>query len=117
MVAALTQRHYWQCRLVTGGPPVGLVTWHGPPLVDGEELDRSPRWQCRMMDEPTGRAIFMGDEIPIDIDGLSIRNLEKIDEPAYRYLVDHGAWAKAHAPHHPSAQPRRKIDKRGASVF
>ena len=40
----------YRLRLTRGGPPVALRYWIGPPLDPdtGEELDRAPRWQCRV---------------------------------------------------------------------
>jgi hypothetical protein len=37
-------------KLRRGGPPVALRFWLGPPIDPdtGEEMDRSPRWQCRL---------------------------------------------------------------------
>lgn len=110
---------YWRCRFVKGGVFVGVKTWFGPPLVDGEELDRSPRWQCLVRNETTARAVLFGDETPIEIEGkdMTLRNLERITEKEYRYLVDHAEYATKHAPHLPDAAPRQAIDKRGKSVF
>lgn len=41
---------FYRVRLVRDGPFVALRYWLGPPLdpETGEELDRSPVWQCRM---------------------------------------------------------------------
>lgn len=111
-------RHYYRARLIGGGAYVGVMVWHGLPLVDGDELDRSPRWQALISTETTARAILMGDSLPIEVDGVTLRNLETIDEPDYRYLVAHADWAKQHAPSAPDATPRQKIDlKRMPSIF
>lgn len=113
----MTERHWWRCRLVKDGPAVALVSWHGAPIVDGEELDRHHRWQCLLRDETSSRAILLGDEVPIEIHGIGIRNLEKITEAEYEYLKAHGTWAVQHNPSHPSASPKTAIDRRGKSVF
>lgn len=113
----MTERHYWQARLVKDGPFIALMTWKGAPIVDGEELDRHHRWQALVRNETSTRAILMGDEIPIDVDRLSLRNVEKITEAEYQYLKAHGAWAVQHAPHHPAASPKTAINRRGKSVF
>ncbi len=102
-------RYYWRAKLTKDGPFIPLVTWFGPPLVDGEEQDRGPRWQALVRLETTGRAILMGDEVPIDVDGVSLRNVESITEVAYRYMVDHARYATDHAPHLPDASPRQAI--------
>jgi hypothetical protein len=41
---------FYRARLRRDGPFAALRFWIGPPLdpETGEELDRSPRWQCRM---------------------------------------------------------------------
>ena len=123
----MTDRWYWRARLGKDMPYVPLATWFGPPYVDGEELDRSPRWQCLLRNETTARVVLMGDETPIDVDdsrpdsdpfhSLSLRNLERIDKAEYDYMRDHASWASQHAPHHPAASPRTKISKRGPSVW
>ena len=68
--------HYWTARMVKAGPLVGVKTFYGPPWVDGEELDRAPRWQCLIGNEVTARAILMGDQVPVEVDGAFIRNVE-----------------------------------------
>lgn len=113
----MTDAHYWQAKFVKGGPWVGIKTWLGPPLVDGEELDRSPRWQALVRTETTGRMILYGEPCPIEVDGIGLRSVERISEADYRYLISHSEWATAHAPHLPDAAPKVKINKRGASVW
>lgn len=112
-----TQKYFWRARLVAKGPYVGCVTWRGAPIVDGEELDRSHRWQCLVRAEATSRAVLMGDSVPIEVDGVFLRNVEKIGEADYLQLVQHGSWAAAYAPHLPDAAPTEKIDVRGRSIF
>lgn len=115
----MSERFYWRARLVQGGPWIGVMTWFGPPLIDGEELERSPRWQALVRTEKSGRAVLFGDNCPIEVDGkdMTLRNLERIDEAEYQYLVKHAEWATQHAPHMPDAAPRTKIDKRGKSIW
>lgn len=40
----------YRATLTRGGPPVALRFWMGPPVdpETGEEMDRAPRWQCRL---------------------------------------------------------------------
>lgn len=113
----MSKTHYWRAKLVKDGPWIGVKTVFGPPIVEGEELDRSPRWQALVRTETTGRAVLYGDECPIEVEGIGLRNLERITEQEWRYLVDHAAWSTTHAPHLPDAAPKVKIDKRGSSVF
>jgi hypothetical protein len=117
MDCAVSDAWYWRAKLVKDGPWIGVKTWRGPPLIEGEEVDRSPRWQCLVRNETTGRAILYGEPCPIEVDGIGLRSVERIDEAEYRYLIDHSQWATAHAPHLPDAAPRVKINKRGTSVF
>jgi hypothetical protein len=102
---------WYQMRLVRGGPLVPVRIWHGLPIVDGEEQDRSPRWCVEVDGETTRRGEL-----------LDITQVwpwcarEPISEADYRFMVAHSRWAKTQ-PHHPKATPRRPIDKRGASIF
>ena len=104
------QIHYWSARLVAKGPYIGVMTWYGAPVVDGETLDRSHRWQALVRNETTSRAILMGDHIPIEVDGIFLRNIEAITKAQYQYLVAHSEFSTAHAPHNPDASPSEPID-------
>lgn len=106
----MTKRWFWKCRLVAKGPYVGVMTWHGAPLVEGEELDRGHRWQALVRNETTGRMILLGEPCPIEIEGMFLRNIEPTSQPNYEYLVAHAAYATAHAPHMPDAAPAEAID-------
>lgn len=108
--AAYGERVFWSARLASKAPPVGVMTWFGPPLVDGEELDRSPRWQALVRTEKTGRAILMGDEVPIEVEGVMLRNVEKITKAAYLLLVNHAAWSTEYKPSNPDAAPNSPVD-------
>lgn len=111
-------RHFYRARLVGQGPYVGVMVWHGMPLVDGDELDRSPRWQALVGTAKTARAVLLGDSLPVEVEGVTLRNLETVAEDEYRYLVAHADWARQHAPTAPDATPRQKIDlRRMPSIF
>lgn len=107
--------------MVKDGPDIGVMTLFGPPLVEEDgrmvELDRSPRWQAIVRTEKFGRAVLMGDSVPIDVDGVSLRNCEKISQADYEFLVSHAAWATQHKPSAPDAQPRTPISRRGKSIW
>lgn len=103
-------KHYWSARLVKDGPTVPILTLFAGPIIDGEEQDRSPRWQALVRTETTARPILMGDHIPIEIEGVSLRNVEAISPEQYHYLVDHARWATRHDPTHPEASPETPID-------
>ena len=102
--------HYWSAKLVKNGPLIGVKTFWGPPLVDGEFIDRSPRWQALVRSETTARVILMGDHIPIEVDGVFLRNVTPTTEANYRYLCEHAAYSTAHAPANPDASPTEAID-------
>ncbi len=102
--------HYWSARLVAKGPAVGVRTWLGPPLVDGEELDRSPRWQALVRSETTGRAILQGEPCPTEIEGCFLRNIEPITKAAYEYLIAHATYSTSHAPQNPDASPTEPVN-------
>lgn len=106
---------FYRARFVKGGPFVGVKTWFGPPLVDGEELDRSPRWQALVRTEATARAILMGDAVPIEVDGVTLRNIEAVPEVEYLRLVQRAADSPAHDP---IAAPWAVVDiRRMPSIF
>ncbi len=110
--------HFYRARLVKGGPFVGVKTFFGPPFVDGEEVDRSPRWQALVRTETTARAILMGDATPIEVDGVMLRNIEGIPEAEYRYLVAHADYSTKYAPLNPDAAPKTAFDLRNSpSIF
>lgn len=102
--------HYWTARYVKNGPLIGVKTFFGPPYVDGEFVDRSPRWQALLRTETTARAIFMGEPCPIEIDGAYIRNIEATTKANYEYLIAHSAFSTAHAPQNADAAPTEAID-------
>jgi hypothetical protein len=104
------QVHFWRCKLVKDGPWIGVRTFLAPPLIDGEYLDRSPRFQALVRNETTGRMILYGEPCPIEVHGIGLRNIERITEADYRFLVDHSAYATAHAPHMPDAAPKMAIN-------
>jgi hypothetical protein len=101
---------FFRARLVRNGPAVPVKVFHAGPWVDGVELDRSPRWQALIGTETTARAILMGDDVPIEVDGVTLRNLERIPEHEYRFLVADAEHARDHRPEHPKASPRRAVD-------
>jgi hypothetical protein len=106
------RRHYWRARLVKGGPTIAVATFFDAPFVDGEIVDRAPRWQALVGTETTARAILMGDALPIEVDGATLRNLESVELAEYEFLIGHRAWAEEHQPDHYAATPRKAIDVR-----
>lgn len=96
------QPGFWMVRLVKGGPRVPAMICRQPhePGNPFNPLDRSPRSMLHA--EIDGQAA--------DVDHVWGMRGEPIDEAEYRYQVDLGRWAKHHAPGHPRADPRSRID-------
>ncbi len=110
--------HLYRARLVKDGPFVAVRTFFDGPLVDGEILDRSPRWQAVVGPERTGRVIWAGEAVPIEVDGVFLREVEGVPAHEYEYLVAHHDWAAANEAQHPRARPRESIDlRRMPSLF
>ncbi len=104
------KRFYWTAQLVKGGVDVGVATFFDGPYIEGEVLDRSPRWQALVRDETTARAILEGDHMPIEIEGMGLRRIRPTTRANYEFLVAHAAYSTAHAPHNPDASPRVAVD-------
>jgi hypothetical protein len=112
---------HYKTRLTKGGPMVPVKLYFGLPVIDGEEQDRSPRW-CAIVDGETDR-LEKGDDgyqCRVALDPMKywpFCGRYPISEADYRYMLDKGKWAKEWAPHRPEADPHKKIDVRGPSVF
>lgn len=108
---------FYQVRLIKGGIMVGCRFWHGAPVFDGEELDRSHRW-CVAVDGATTRPALDADGLPIE----GVRELldawevwpyacgRPISEREFQFLARRRTWAVEHDPQHPAAQPRKPVD-------
>lgn len=106
----MTERHYWKAKLAKGAPYIGVMTYFGLPIIDGEEHDRHARWSAMVRNETSSRMILMGDNLPIEVDGVFLRSIESVTEEEYLFLVKHAAYATKHAPHMPDAAPTQAID-------
>lgn len=106
----MNKAHYWTAKLVKDGPDIGVMTFFDGPLVDGEILDRSPRWQAKIRTETTGRVILMGDQIPIEVEGAFLRNIKPTTQRNWEYLVAHAVYSTNHAPHNADATPTEAVD-------
>lgn len=100
---------HYRARLAKGGPFVGVRVIYDGPMVDGEIMDRSPRYQAIVGNERDGRAITQGGPMPIEVDGITLRSVEQITEAEHRYLLAHQEWAAASGSH-PRARPREAVD-------
>lgn len=102
---------FFAAKMVKGGPDVALAVWEGPPWIDGQELDRSPRLQALVRTETTSRAvIMMGVEAPVEIEGVWLRNIRRVTKADYLFLANHANYSTAHAPENPDASPTEAID-------
>ncbi len=102
--------HYWTAKFVKNGPLIGVMTFWGPPYIDGELIDRSPRWQALVHTETTARVILMGEPCPIEIDGIGIRNISPTTKANHSYLTKHADYSVAYAPDNPDAAPKEAVD-------
>jgi hypothetical protein len=103
-------------RLTKGGLPVAVRIWYGPAIIDGEEQDRGHDWRVEIDGET--------DKIESDTSGyccrvaLDVHSVwpfcarRPILENEYRFLQKRARWAREHAPHHPAARPRERVDVR-----
>lgn len=92
---------FYRFRMRSGGALCGVRIWHGAPLdpVTGEELDRSPRWQALVNDDP------------VEIERVWPRcAADPITDAEYRHYCRTQTWAQQHAPDSALADPRRKAD-------
>ncbi len=103
----MTTIHY-RCRLTKGGPFIGVAVIFAGPMVDGEEQDRSPRYQVLVGNERDGRMVLQGGAVPVEVDGITLRGLERITEAEHRYLLAHQEWAAGS--NHPRATPHEAVD-------
>lgn len=100
---------FYRVRLVRGALFVRVLVWHGRPIVDGQTVDRAPRW-CVAVD---GRTDKLDDEagchVPLDVNDVWPW-CEPISRREYCFLKRRERWANKHAPDHPAANPRRRIE-------
>lgn len=108
------QEGTFKTRLVRGGVFVAVRIWWGPPVMDGEEQDRSPRWNVEVDGSTTH--IEKGDDgyrctVYHDVHRYwPYVAKHPIEEWEYRLLKDKSAWAKQYAPDRPEASPHEKVD-------
>lgn len=109
----LIEGYYLLERRRAGRIDVPMRVWFGPPVdEDGEEMDRSPRWQIQI-----GFALLEEEELRIG--GIWIRNLDDIwpvalknpiDEAEWNYRLDRHEWAAAYDQHDAFSEIGGKID-------
>lgn len=93
---------FYLVRLAKGAMQTPVRLWFGPPIVERRKLDRAPRWQ----------AVVDG-ALTDDVDSIwPFCARWPIDRREYRFRLRRAAWARRHAPLHPAANPRERIDLR-----
>lgn len=110
---------FYATRLVRGGIEVPVRIWHGAPIIDGEEQERSPRW-CVEVDgrtTKTERDPATGYEARVPLDPLldhvwPFCARRPIAESEFAFMTRRAAWAREHQPDHPAATPREPVDVR-----
>jgi hypothetical protein len=102
--------HFFTAQMVKDGPDIGVATFFAGPLIDGEFLDRSPRFQALIRNETSGRIIHQGEYTPVEVEGIFLRQIRETTRSNYLYLVTHSAFSTAHAPDNPDASPTEAVD-------
>lgn len=110
MIELPSNAFFFTAQLAKGAVDIGVVTFFSGPMIDGEILDRSPRWQALVRTETTGRAILMGDHVPVEVDGVFLRRIRPTTKANYEYLISHAVFSTAHAPMNADAAPNEAVD-------
>jgi hypothetical protein len=84
---------FFKLRLVKGGPEVPARLWREEERDDLGRLVADVRYFAEIDGEPCDPA------------NPPRWPWTRIEEPAWRYLTDLGAWARQHAPNDPQANP------------
>lgn len=95
---------WFKRRLVRGGPWIGARIWLEQRVEDGE-LVADETMRCEVNGEerdPHAQWTYLADH--------------PISEKEFLYLASLNRWAAAHAPDHPAANPRGKIDFHAAPI-
>lgn len=104
---------FYRTRLINGALWVGVMVWWGRTIVDGETQDRAPRW-CVAVNGRTDKLDHeAGCHVPLDAyDVWPWCCGQPISHREFAFLKRRAAWARRHAPDHPAANPRERIDLR-----
>lgn len=96
------QPGYWAVRLSKGGVEVAAcIRW--------ERTEREPAEPDNLMERsPILTARINGEIVPLD--AVWLRRGREISEAEYKFLVADRAWARAHAPTLPEAEPTQPVD-------
>lgn len=99
---------FYRGRLCNGGVYVGVMIWHGCPVIAGERQDRSPRWCIAV----NGRTTDDAGELLDVYERWPYVGGERITAREFGFMKRRRLWAERHDPEHPVAQPQRPVDLR-----
>ena len=99
---------FYRTRLMRNALHVGVMIWHGRPVIDGRQQDRAPRW-CAAVD---GRTCNDAGELLDVLEIWPFCSGEPISHREFAFMKRRARWARKHAPEHPAANPRQPIDRR-----
>jgi hypothetical protein len=105
------QTGFYGARLINGGISVGVMIWHGCPVIAGERQDRSPRWCIAV----NGRTTDKNGELLDVLERWPFVCGEPISHREFAFRKRRRRWAREHAPEHPAAKPHDPIDLRKLS--
>lgn len=97
---------FYEGRLINGAIRVGVMIWHGYPVIAGERQDRAPRWCIAVNGRTTdkhGELLDVFERWPF-VAGKPISHRE------YAFRKRRQRWARDHAPEHPAANPYEPIN-------
>lgn len=97
---------FYRTRLIRDALAVGVMIWHGKPVIDGEQQDRRARWNVAV----DGRTCNRDGEL-LDAHDLW-PFVQPISHREFAFLKRRALWARKHAPEHPAARPYAPIDRR-----
>jgi hypothetical protein len=99
---------FFRTRLTNGGIYVGVMIWHGCPVIAGERQDRGLRWCIAV----NGRTTSRDGELLDVFERWPFVCGEPISHREYAFMKRRRRWAREHAPEHPAAKPFEPINLR-----
>lgn len=110
---------FYRLRLVAKGIGVPVRIWFGQPIVDGEELDRSPRLcvevngrTCRFERDADDNIIGRVPLDPLADNVWPYCAADPITQHEFEFMKRRATWATEFAPDHPAANPYEPVNVR-----
>jgi hypothetical protein len=100
------RRGFYKARLINGALHVGVMIWHGRPVIEGERQDRAPRWCIAV----NGRTTDKDGELLDVFERWPFVCGDPISHREFAFMKRRRLWARKHAPEHPAANPFERID-------